>query len=552
MKKQIFYLLGLIVVIGIACQKEESFELGNTPARGSLQSDASGDCLPKTVNGTYAAATPLVPTANTITVTVDVARTGTYNIGTDTINGYYFRGTGQFTATGANTVTLRGNGTPFAAGVNNFVVSFDSTVCDIQVTVTSPGVGTLAGAPNACAPIAVNGSYSPGVALSSANNAIIQVNVATPGAFSITTDTVAGIWFTYAGTLAAGLQSVTLQAQGSIPAATTVGPKTFTVKLASSRCTFVVNVAGPAVGTVNCTGAVFAGTFTAGVAMTSSNTVQISVTVTTPGAYNITTDTVNGVWFSASGNFATATTTSLTLTGNGVPTASGTFTYTVRFGTSTCTFTCTYTIPLSTDYFPRTTNSNWSYEFDDDPLDSLYRNVIAPTLTAGGNTYNIFMQKDGIIVPQDSSGYYRKSSGDYFERFDAGEFFGYDNPSWGEYIMLKDNVAASTNWKSPTAGFAGTVSGTAIKIRMSYTILQKDVPISFTASTGAMNFTNVIVVEEKYEGEVSPGVWQDITSLIDYYGKSYYARGIGLVKFEAFDASNAILGIQELRRYQVF
>jgi hypothetical protein len=83
-------------------------------------------------------------------------------------------------------------------------------------------------------------------------------------------------------------------------------------------------------------------------------------------------------------------------------------------------------------------------------------------------------------------------------------------------------------------------------------ILQKDVPITITTSTGAITYQNVIVVEEKFEVEVAPGVWQDATSQVDYYGKSYYARGIGLIKFEAFDASNVLQGQQELRRFRIF
>ena len=62
------------------CQKEVSFEVGNKASEGSLQSEVSGDCLPKTVNGLYVAATPLVPATNTITVSVNVTSTGNYII----------------------------------------------------------------------------------------------------------------------------------------------------------------------------------------------------------------------------------------------------------------------------------------------------------------------------------------------------------------------------------------------------------------------------------------------------------------------------------------
>jgi hypothetical protein len=555
MKKHAFYWLALGLLFMVGCQKELSFELGNTPSKGSLQSDVTGDCLPKTVNGVYTAGMALVPVTNTITVSVNVARTGTYLVYTDTVNGYFFRATGTFTTLGATNVTLRGNGTPFIAGTDNFIVSYDSSICDIQVVVTSPGVGTLAGSPTACAPIQVNGGYSPGVALTAGNNAVVQVNVTTAGVFNFTTDTVAGIWFNFSGVLPLGPQSVTMQAQGSIPAATIAGNKTFTVKLGMSSCTFVVNVVSPAVGTVNCGSATFAGSYNAGVAMTASNTVTISVTITTPGAYNITTDTMNGVWFNASGNFPTATTTPLVLTGNGTPVTAGPFIYTVKWGTSTCTFTCTYSAAPAIDYFPRTTNSNWSYEWNDDNTDSVLRVVIPATLSAPPNTYNIFMPDEGFgpdtsATSSYSAGYYRKNGGDYFERFNGENFFGFDAPVWGEYIMLKDNVAApSPVWTS--AGFSGAIGGTPIKIRFSYKVLQKDVPITFTTSGGPMNFTNVIVVEEKYEIETLPGVWTDATPIIGY-GKSYYARNIGLILFEVFDPSNTRTDWQELRRYQVF
>lgn len=545
MKKNLLYWLALAVVVFAACQKELSFELPNTPAEGSLQSDVSGDCLPKTVNGAYAVGAAL-GASNTLTVAVNVTKTGTYTIGTDTVNGYFFRGTGTFSTTGVNSITLRGNGTPFAAGTNNFVVSFDSTVCDIQVIVTQPGAGTLAGSPSACAPITVNGGYSPGAVMTAGNSAVVQVNVTTAGAFTITTDTIAGIWFTYSGNLGTGPQAVTLQANGTIPTGTANGNKTFKVTLGSSTCTFDVNVSAPATGTVDCTGASPAGTYMVGTALVpGTNTVQIQVNVTGTGNYTITTDTVHGMWFNASGNFAATGVVPVTLAGNGTPDAAGTWTFTVKFGASTCTFNVTV-VPVP-DYFPRTTNSNWSYEFDDNPLDSLYRTVIAATKTVTPNIFNIFMGNDGTGL--DSSGYYRRNSGDYFEWFDAGGFLGFDNPVWGEYIMVKDNVAATTVWKS--AAFNGTVTAIPLSVRFSYTILQKDVPISVTTSTGTVNYTNVIVVEEKIEAFDGTN-WVDVTAQIDYYGKSYYARNVGLIKFEAYDAANNITLLMELRRSQVF
>ncbi len=319
MKKQLIWLLAAFSILVVSCQKELSFEGSNSPAVGSLQSDVTGDCLPKTVNGTYLVGTALIPATNTITVQLNIATTGTFVVYTDTVNGFFFRVTGTFTTLGTNNVTLRGFGTPFTAIPTNFIVHFDTTFCDIQVMVTTPippGAGNLAGSPNACAPITVNGGYSPGVALTSGNNVVVQVNVTTAGSFNITTDTVAGIWFTFSGALAISppAQNVTLQAQGAIPAATPAGPKTFKVKLGTSQCTFVVDVVGPAVFTIDCPNVVVSGVYQVGVNLNPSfHSIYLPISVATAGAYSISA-MVNGMTFTASGTL-TLVSGSITLIG---------------------------------------------------------------------------------------------------------------------------------------------------------------------------------------------------------------------------------------------
>jgi hypothetical protein len=372
--------------------------------------------------------------------------------------------------------------------------------------------------------------------------------------------------FSATGTFAtATTQNVTLNGTGT-PTAT--GVQTFTVtwgtSTPTSTCTFQVTVAaaaGPAVGTLGggpspgiCTPATINGLYVVGVPVVAGNTVQVQANVTTVGSYTINTNTVAGISFSFTGTFAATGPQTVTLAATGTPSAAGVQTFTVTWGTSTPTSTCNFAIVvLPNDYFPRTTNSNWSYEFDDVTNDSLIRQVIAATHTANSNTYNIFMADDDGIGPLDSSGYYRRNGGDYFEYLDFGGFVGYDGPVWGEYNMLKDNVAAATNWKTPVTGFPGTYNGgTPINLRFSMTILQKDVPIAITTSTGTVTYQSVIVVEEKFEGEASPGVWVDATSLLGGYGKSYYARGVGLIKFEFLDAGGNVQSKQELRRFMIF
>ena len=553
-------LLAFAFLIGFtACQKETSFEGDNTPAEGSLLSDVSGDCLPKTVNGTYVAGTALVPSVNTISCDVNVTKKGPYLITTDTINGYYFSSTGTFTSLGNNTVTLRSNGTPFSAGVNNFIVSFDSTFCDIQVTVQASGGGgggsngvftlVTGGTPSNCASAVVNGTYTQNAALTASNTVGVTVNVTTVGAYTLTA-TGGGMTFTKSGTFATtGNQTITLTGSGT---PTTSGANTVTFAAPNASCSFIVTVnpagGGAAVGTLAgapnaCAPITVNGFYVESTAVGGSNTVGVTVNVTTAGTYNITTNTVTGLSFSASGSLSVGNNQVINLTASGTPTTAGNQTFTVTFGSSSCTFTVQV---LPNDYFPRIVGSNWSYEINDAANDSLYRVVNPNTISALGNTFQIFQANDGTGL--DSSGYYRRTGGDYFEWFDAGGYLGYDAPVWGQYIMVKDNVAANTTWKS--SGFAGT-AGTALNIRFSYKLLQKDVPVTIASSLGNTTYNNVLVVEEKFELEVTPGVWQDITSQIDFYGKSYFARGIGLILYESLNAAGTVQDKQELRRFRI-
>jgi hypothetical protein len=546
MKKHLPILFFIVIALGIGCQKELSFENGNTPAHGSLQSDVSGDCLPKTVNGIYAANSTLVSTNNTMSVQVNVTRSGSYTIYTDTVNGFYFRVSSIFTTLGTNNVTLRGYGTPFAAGVSNFVVFFDSSQCDVAVTVLPAGSGpatfTLVGTGGACSSSTVYGSYGVGVPLTGSDSVKLNVNVTAIGLWSVATTTVNGMSFSGTGQFTAtGNQTITLVGTGT---PTTAGSNTVPVTAGSSNCSFTVVVGGAALGTVSCGTAVVHGLYYSGFALTPDDSVVISVTVTTPGVYYIHTDTVAGVYFSASGTFPANGTFNLTLQGAGNPTSYGTKTYTVKFGTSTCTFNVNI---MSGDYYPRTTGSNWSYEFNDVSTDSLLVNVISNTLSAYGNTYNIFMQNDGTTV--DTSGYYRKSSGDYFQYLNWATI-GFTNNDWEEYTILKDNVASGTSWFS--AAFSNMIGTTAVQYKMKDSIDQKDVPITLTTSAGTTTYQNVIVIKEKFFLNVL-GTYVDATSVFGYT-KSYYARGIGLIQAEYYNAGNLTStpdNWQKMRRYVV-
>lgn len=649
-----FCLLSGILMM-LRCTREHSLENANGPAQGVLQADGTGDCLPKTVAGTYVTSTALDGNVNYIEVQLHVTKAGSYVISTDSLNGYSFKASGVFSDTGYVTIRMKGTGTPLLAETDNFTVTFGSSTCSIAITVTPTlAIFTLDGAPDSCMNYVVAGTYNVNATLTASNTVTIKVTVTKAGAYSITTAMSNGMIFTGSGTLALGAQTIVLTAAGSVPSQ--AGVATIPVIVGTSACSFKVNVVGAptaATYTINCPASVVNGTYTVNSALTGSNSITLSVNVTTPGTYTIT-GTVNNMTFSASGSFAAAgngqtvtlagsgtpntaganslvltggTTTcavtinvnpvvgvavfsidcnsavisgtytqntalgagntvaltvsvttagtypaisttatngmtfstpagtfaatgnqTLTLTGSGTPNAAGTIYIPVNAGSSPCNFLLLVRPPAAnSDYFPRTTNSNWSYEFDDVATDSVITKVIAQTHAALGNTYNIFMGNGGTGF--DTSGFYRKSGNDYYHYADLADYLGLDNTQRVEFIFLKDNQAAGFSWT--TANYTNTISaGTPITIRIKFTIVNANATTSITSSTGTISYPNTIIVEEHYEADLGTG-FISLDSIIGYF-RDYYSKNIGWIKDEYIDETGANAGTMEVRRWIVY
>ncbi len=220
--------------------------------------------------------------------------------------------------------------------------------------IVGPGaaVFTLGGSPASCTGFAASGTYMAGIALTTTNTITFDVNVSSAGAYTISTAAVNGITFSNTGSFTdTGTQTITLTGNGTPAAA---GDFTYTVTNSAGNCSFIITTAPaapPASGTLDCAGIAPAGTYTQGIALSSSNTISIPVTVTTAGSYSITTGTVNGCAFSSSGVLAAGAQT-IILTGSGTPTASGNNSYNISFGTSSCSFSIGF-LPgaaPSTDY----------------------------------------------------------------------------------------------------------------------------------------------------------------------------------------------------------
>ena len=228
-----------------SCKKEKSLENSKVgSSAGSLQSESTGECLPKNLQGVYKAGTAL-SSINYIEVAIDVTTTGSYFISSDTINGYYFTGSGEFANTGLNTVKLVGKGKPLADGIDIFSVSFDSTSCSFDVAVLPANGGAAATfalqtSGTSCMNAVVSGAYKKAIALTSTNKVDIEVNVIAVGSYSISSAATNGMTFSASGVFTnTGIQTVSLRGSGT---PVNEGSIVIPVSVGSSTCSFTVAV----------------------------------------------------------------------------------------------------------------------------------------------------------------------------------------------------------------------------------------------------------------------------------------------------------------------
>jgi hypothetical protein len=268
------------------------------------------------------------------------------------------------------------------------------------------------------------------------------------------------------------------------------------------------------------------GVYGQGLTMDTSNRIVVDINFTKAGTYAITTDTVNGMFFAASGTVAATGISKITLYGDGVALNPGQFTLQVKFKTSVCSFVVpVYAVAQagSGDYFPTTTNSHWTY-FSSDPSaapnDTANQRSSGVTVNRAGQSYNVFL----LTVPgfpADSS-FFRKSNGEYFEYADMDVAGIADDEVLGEYAFLKDNVNAGTQWFGPEAN--AVVSGIGLKMRLRLVLTEKNVKVLVDNKV----YINTIKVQVTQQVQATPGVYSD---LLTY--ETWFAKGIGLIRVAA-------------------
>lgn len=320
----------------ISCQKEYSFEGG--PQAQYTINGSPGNCFPALLSGFYIAGTP-TGVGDTLQLTVHVTLPGNYTIYSIPNDGVSFTASGNFADTGTKVVTLQCSGTPVAEGTYIIQIPGDNG-CSFSLTVLkkAPASYTLAGFPNDCDNPVLGGPFIAGKPLTSINTIALTVIIKLPGTYTITTDTIDGMSFSASGLFTgSGVQTVILSGNG-VPE--NPGLIYYNVKADSSSCNFSVPVQNPEPlatyvlqSGVGASGLVCApqsveGIYTAGVSLYSGNTITISPYATLPGNYTISTKMINGIIFSASGNFPAPGAYLVALKGSGTPLTSGTFTFT--------------------------------------------------------------------------------------------------------------------------------------------------------------------------------------------------------------------------------
>ena len=205
-----------------------------------------------------------------------------------------------------------------------------------------------------CLPKTVNGYYKRDSALGLYNFIDVHVLVDTLGHFEIKTDTVNGYSFTGTGIFSVRGDNVVRLFGSGVPVSG--GTNTFTVSYGGNSCWVNVTVAGAPIpaaafsfadsATNNfCFGAMLSGTYTAATPVNNSDSVVLKVNVTTPGTYNISTSTVNGLTFSGSGRFLIPGIQTIKLGATGIPLSAGAYNFSAAHGASSCTFTVTVASP---------------------------------------------------------------------------------------------------------------------------------------------------------------------------------------------------------------
>lgn len=296
----------------------------------------------------------------------------------------------------------------------------------------------------------------------------------------------------------------------------------------------------------SCKDAVVIGEYVIDQNLTDSNYVVIKVNFTLQGKYKIYSDTINGMWFIDSGFALTTGATTVKLKGYGKPILPNRADFVLTFGSSFCAFSVVTSATggsgggTSTDYFPNTLASNWTYEYLPKlgTLDTFRSTVTNQTVFFDNMVFKQFDTNplgEPYYFSKDNAGnYYALSTTD----FDYLFLFDSIPNTFITYPFLKDNVAVGTTWESPEYGKVKLGSEIGVS-KAVFTIMGKGI----TYNVFSTSYSDVISVKRVIHFKPDGGSYR---ALIE--GTSYYAKGVGLID-QVIPAANQSVS---LKRKEVF
>lgn len=327
-KLAIVFLLVVTVIYFSRCQKE----LKDESKQALFTTEANGECLGIAAAGFFFRSVPMND-SNYLRLSVNVSSTGNYKISTDTTDGLYFASSGSLAATGIQQIILKGHGVPENTGSFNFKIGNSSCTLSLVVHESALSFGDFqfVSTGGACNSPQITGAFIEGINTATSNNVKLKVRVLNTGKYVFGTDTINGIYFYGAGEFAdTGFQEIPLYAFGTPQQK---GVYSYYPVTTATSCSFDITVADPAsvadysiiagAGDPGGCDYTVTGNYIAGLALAKSNNATIAITVAKTGTYTITTNTVNGMAFSASGTFITKGRQVINIYGSGTPVEKG-------------------------------------------------------------------------------------------------------------------------------------------------------------------------------------------------------------------------------------
>lgn len=285
----------------------------------------------------------------------------------------------------------------------------------------------------------------------------------------------------------------------------------------------------------DCSQLTVAGNYFAGRNISDSDFLLVQVHVIKAGRYHITSDSINGYFFSASGKFSDTGIVTVKLPATGKPQNAGTNFFNVWYDSSVCQAKVivndtagTIVQTTNPDHFPLAANDRWSYDDLSYPGDSLLWTVNGNSIENGAPHYVI----DEYIsfFPATNPRYFRRSGLDYFEYVAVSIYtsaLDYSPSIYDDLNFLKENIHAGDSWYSNTYTGRTSLGLQVLVLRYLFNCIDGDATVTINGKT----FLHV------YKIQMIPQVC-DVGAVPVATGEihtAYYAKGVGLIYAESFN-----------------